>query len=305
MTNWAAVEEQAQKQHGLINRKQLLELGSKAAFDHAVASGRVVKTDFRSVYRLAGISMEDWRVKASAAQLRLAPGSALSHTTAATIWGLDGFGRVVPTVFHVTAPRGRECVDDRIRLHLTNDGAAPSVVHKNLVVTTVPRTLLDLASCVRERDLEAALDSARRIHEFSAEELNAQLDEIGRGKDGTALLRLLIAKRKDPLDSRLEVFIARELLRRGITGAIEHFVARDAMGRIIMEIDFAWPGRLIALHGDSYEFHTNKQAFEDDLAKRARLAAAGWTNISVGWNTWRQHDWSNALKRLLHPAPSC
>lgn len=304
MNNWAAVEERAQQQHGLINRKQLLELGTRSAFDHAVAIGRVLRTDFRNVYRLAGVSMEPWQAKASAAQLLLAPGSAISHTTAATAWGLDAYSHVTPKIFHVTAPRGRECSDPRIRLHVTSGGPPPSVIHKGLTVTTIPRTLLDLAQCAPEEDVEAALDSARRLYKISAADLNAQLDEIGRGKKGTTLLRYLIAKRQQPLDSRLEVIFARALEARLIFGAVEHFVAFDSRGRRIMEIDFAWPDRLIAVHCDSYEFHTNLEAFKDDLEKRARLAAEGWTNLVIGWNTVNTHSWSDALKRMLQSRPS-
>lgn len=47
--------------------------------------------------------------------------------------------------------------------------------------------------------------------------------------------------------------------------------------------DFAYPEARLAIEADSYRFHSGRQAWEEDLARRSALVAAGWQVLHVTW----------------------
>src|SRR6478609_2985192 len=93
--------ELAAVQHGLVHRRQAKTSGlSRAALDHALRRGRWHSLP-GGVLRLAGSPQTDHQV-AMACVLAAGVDTALSHTSAAALWGLPGF-RLVPA--HATRLR--------------------------------------------------------------------------------------------------------------------------------------------------------------------------------------------------------
>jgi predicted transcriptional regulator of viral defense system len=89
-----------------------------------------------------------------AAVLACGPGAVLSHRSAAAHWELLATDQVR---IDVTATRGRHSVPG-IRLHTSRSlDAQDTTNHENIPITTVHRTLLDLAATVRDDQLERAL----------------------------------------------------------------------------------------------------------------------------------------------------
>ena len=144
----------AERQHGVVSRAQLLELGLKrGAITHRIDLGRLRPVD-RGVYRIGLLTTDGRRM---AAVLACGPGAVLSHLSAAALWGIRQSGRI-----EVTTPashRGPRCVTVH-RSPLRDD---ERTTHRGIPTTTVPRTLLDLSAAVCPDDLRSALRQAEQL----------------------------------------------------------------------------------------------------------------------------------------------
>jgi hypothetical protein len=119
-----------------------------------------------------------------AAVLACGPGAVLSHRTAAAHWGLL---RTDQTRIDVTAPRGRHGAPG-LRLHRSRSlDAQDTTRHHGIPITSVSRTLLDLAGTARPSELERALAQAERLQLYDH---RATQDVIARsnGHRGTQIL---------------------------------------------------------------------------------------------------------------------
>ena len=133
-------------------------------------------------------------------------GAAVSHRSAAFLHGFDGFGgeRVVhisvPDVRRL-APRSGAIVHSREDLTTADITAV-----RTLRVTTPIRTIIDLASCATERELENAVDSAVRNRQLTIALLQLRLAELrDSGWAGVRTLdRVLDVLPKGELHTRLE-----------------------------------------------------------------------------------------------------
>jgi predicted transcriptional regulator of viral defense system len=133
----------AGRQYGVVGRWQLVELGfGDEAIRVALASGRLHPIH-REAYAV-GHRIVVKRGKWLAAALAMGPGAFLSHESAAALWGLSGDRPKV----HVNAPRGRQVRPGRrsgIKVHRCKFAADEVTVHDGIPVSTVARTLFDLA----------------------------------------------------------------------------------------------------------------------------------------------------------------
>ncbi len=249
----------------------------------------------RGVYRLRGTTVT-WSQKAMGGLLLAGEGSALSHGTAAYLHKLDGFTKKRPEIIEVTATC--QCVAPGIRFHRTRDDEVPTEKVQKLITTSLPRTLVDLASVLKPEPLEIALDSARRSNPMLPEELTKYLASLGHRRPRVGLLEELLAARTSPLDSSKEVTLSREIAKRGLPPPVAGYSVY-VNRRYIMKVDFAWVDALVALHFDSYHYHHHRQRFERDARQRSQLAAAGWTNIIVTSRSLSSTDWSDAVKQHL------
>lgn len=299
MTNWAAAEQKAKGQRGLITFEQLeaLEFGG-AAVKWAVKSGRLVRM-FRRAYRFAVVSPTRWQ-RALAGTMLAGDTSALSHATAAAIWGLNGFPELGGTLLHLSVP-------DRCKVQLPKD----FVVHrpmqpfepyvlKGLRVTRLARTLVDIAPLVSEERLETILDAAQ--HRFSSlprwltEELvlhKAQRPGLRR------LITLLSLRQGIATESPLETTVRRRIREAGLPQPQLQFEIFDLNGVYVMRVDFAWPLHRVALHVDGFVWHAQRQAFDRDADQRSRLASLGWLSLSVTSTSLRDKLWIDQLRRVL------
>src|SRR3954447_4476637 len=93
----------ARRQHGLVSRAQLHQLGmTESAIRHRRHTGRLFGVE-EGVYRLSG-AFESPRRRAMAAVLGGGADALLSHTSAAALFGTPGFA-IEPVT--ITVPRTR------------------------------------------------------------------------------------------------------------------------------------------------------------------------------------------------------
>jgi hypothetical protein len=155
----------ADRQHGVVSREQLLAAGvGSGAIVRALDAGRL-RPVFRGVYAVGHVALrrEGWWM---AALLVCGEGAALSHRTAATIWGLVT-GPTLPIDVTTSTDHGRKHA--RITAHRMRLHPFDALVRDNLRVTTPSRTIVDLAASLEGRALRDAVPrrpGTRRLHDL-------------------------------------------------------------------------------------------------------------------------------------------
>ncbi len=184
----------ASSQHGLFSRAQVLHLGFDDDTIHRrLASGWWLKLA-PGVYSLPGWP-PSWRRSLMLAHLDVGPRSVVSHEAAAALHELATFtpGPVVLTVDHGDHQRTRHDVT----VHQSTDPReCDRTVVGGLPVTTVARTLFDLAAVTRRPRFERALDYAHVSRRCAVGEVGAIYAERRRpGKRGMKRLGAVLAER--------------------------------------------------------------------------------------------------------------
>jgi very-short-patch-repair endonuclease len=272
----------AERQHGLVTRSQLRDLGlNPGAIDYRVGSGALVVVR-RGVYALGHSALRP-QAPPLAAVLGSGPGAALSHASAAAHWEVRPSAA---TLIDVTVPR-RIRGQRGIRHHFAELPADQVSVHDGIPVTTVARTMVDLAGVVPEPTLRRAMEAAEaaRLVDW------AQVEALARDRRrGVRALRSILAERE----------IGRRVTKRELEAAFVDLLRREGLPLPAtnvwvegFEVDCVWRDARLVVELDSRRFHGTDGAFERDRARDRRLAAAGWIVVRV---TWRQiHDERNAL----------
>jgi very-short-patch-repair endonuclease len=239
----SAIAEIAARQHGVITAVQLYALGvSASTISKWVYAGRLHRV-FRGVYAVghAGLSNEGWWM---AAVLACGEGGALSHRSAAELWGMlePIHGPIDVTIPRSSGRRKRK----GIRLHrspsLPNDATTE---RDGIAVTTPARTLQDL-----KRVVSPGLHrKATRQAEFLKLDLGAIVTDHTRS----------------------------ETERRFLDVCRRHRVpAPDVNVRVgPYTVDFFWREAGLVVEVDGYGAHRGRQAFEDDHARELYLMGRG------------------------------
>jgi len=277
----AAAVLRAERQHGVFSHGQAMRAGlTKDIVHHRVRTGRWT-IEQHGVYRIAG-SVPSWEQRVMAACLA-ARGRA-SHRAAARLWGLDGQERADVEVL-VLRDRGHEW---RFSTHRTDRWNPVDGARRTGIPTTSPaRTLIDLAAVVDGDALELALDAALRDGLVRVPRILWRLEELGgRGRAGTASLRLLLQERQGVTgrsESALETKALRLIRRAGLPEpAIQHRVREGR--RIVARLDLAYPAHQLAIPLDGWRHHGTRSAWQRDMASRARLAVMGWRVVALTWS---------------------
>ena len=154
-----ALAELAVRQWGVVSVAQLQALGiGRSAVTRRVQAGRLRRVH-RGVYAVGGAVLPR-EGRWLAAVLACGDRAVLSHLSAAVHWNLLHYDAPRP---EVTAPASRRRVSG-IRLHRSRFlDAQDTTIHEGIPVTTVHRTLLDLAADAPDHHLERALAQAERL----------------------------------------------------------------------------------------------------------------------------------------------
>lgn len=206
-----------------------------------------------------------------AAVLAGGPGAVLSHRDAAALWEL-----LLPprrALIDVTTPQRSRKRIDGVDLHRTRQLSLSSVTRRRgIPVTTVARTLLDLADVAPLHHLRRAVDEARRTGWLNRRELDQVVQTEAPGRRGAKdLQRLLDSDRRTALTrSDLEERFLSLVEQLGLPSPLVNHVV---LGR---ERDFVWPAQRLVVEVDSFEYHRTRDRFEDDRARDRTLTVAGW-----------------------------
>jgi Protein of unknown function (DUF559) len=262
------IRELAQRQFNRVSRAQLLELGlSHHAIAHRVSSGELAAVE-EGVYAFAPVIGHDSWGRWMGATLT-APGSALSHTSAAAASGFWSRPRPFETI---TRPgSGGPRIHGGVRAYRSTCLADDTTVLRGIPITTVPRTLLDLARMVGNRALARALRESIRLQLTS---LQAVGDCLGRypRRHGSRRLAAAVARYAGlPLErarSGAEIR-AIEILRdaKRPLPALNCRIAGE-------EADLSWATARLIIEIDGGPFHLD---VGEDARKQGAWERAGWT----------------------------
>jgi very-short-patch-repair endonuclease len=286
----AAIARLALRQHGVIGRSQLIDLGaSRGAIRHRLNAGRLHRVH-PTVY-VVGIPQLTRHGRYLAAVLACGDGAVLSHGSAAALWGLLEEGRGLT---EVTIPRLGPRSIEGIRVRRSRRLDAEEIgTCDGIPVTTPARTLVDEAGIVSARRLRRAVEQSLVLKVFDLRAVNRAL-ERARGVRGTGTLRRLVHEVAwEPPFTRSELerrFL--ELVRRA------HLPLPVVNGLVLTyEVDFHWPQARLVVEADSRAFHGHALAFHHDRQRDLELESAGWHVLRI---TWRQVlDEPERVVRLL------
>jgi very-short-patch-repair endonuclease len=269
----------AARRHGVLSRAVLLDAGIAAGtIDGRLRQRRLVSL-YRGVYGLGHAQLSDagWRLAAVDAY---GPTAAVSHVSAAALWGLLD-APLFPV--HVSVAK-RDGIAERRRtvLHRPTELRDAEVVVRGAIrVTTVARTIFDVAASIRGRRLEQVVRRASRLRLFDLREQQLVLERHSRRPGASELGRLLSAlqgRGTDDLRSPMEIAFAQLCEDYGLRRPV-------ANGLVLGErVDFHWPGTTLIVETDSFEFHAMPTTFANDRRRDQKLTLAGFTVLRLTWD---------------------
>ena len=271
----------ATRQHGVVARWQLAAAGvGRRAIGNRIASGRLHPVHV-GVFAVGhpNLSVEGiWM----AAVLAAGEEGVLSHRSAGALWGVCDDAA---TFTETTTPE-RHDRRDGLRPHRGKPSPDEVTARRGIPVTTVERTLIDLAAVLPRHRLARAVHQAEILRLLDLHALT-RLMERHRGRRGIARLRLVLAElaetgaqvTRSELEDRFLGFVRRTGLPTPETN-----VSLTVGGRWF-EVDCLWRREGVVVELNGYAVHGTRQAFETDNERLRMMQAAGLRPVPV---TWRQ-----------------
>ena len=262
-----ALADVAARQHRVVTRAQILAEGlSDRAIARRVARGWLHR-QYDGVYS-AGTARLDRRGRWMGAVLACGPGAVLSHRDAAALWGILPSNRAA---FEVTAPTTRR----RAGIELTRRTLPPdeTTTLDGIAVTTVARTLLDLAAVETRERLARALSEAERRRLADRTPLDELFVRHPHSK-GIATLR----------DLTPDTTVTRSRFERDFLAfCARHRIPRPQMNVALhgFTVDAFWPHANLVAELDGYDFHRGRKPFESDRERDRILLVAGVSTTRI------------------------
>jgi very-short-patch-repair endonuclease len=276
----AAIAALAARQYGVVARAQVAALGiGQDAIDRRLALRRLHALH-RGVFAV-GHTVVSREGAWLAAVLACGHAAVLSHRSAAAHWEMRGARQ---RDVDVIAPRRVDRPGIRARrIVLPHDEVT---VHDRIPVTTVARTLFDLAGVLTPQQLEAAITEAEGRRLGSPTSL-ADLVARHPHHRGVAALKTILLHAGEIGRTRTRSELEIDLLALVDAHGLPRPRTNGKVGG--HEVDAVWADERLIVELDSFGIHTTRRSFERDRARDREMTAAGWRVVRI---TWRQlhHD---------------
>lgn len=268
-------------QHGVFSLGQARARGmSLSQVKRRLAAGRWRRV-LPGVYSVEG-APESWRRQLKAAALWGGPRCVFSHRTAASLWGLISSGAEVGPVVISSTQNRRESADVRV-VRVRSLLPREITFTSGLRVTSIERTLLDLAAEESTAGLEAMVDEALRKKLTTVERLRAFIERRG-GARGMPALRRVVEHRAGlggVPESELEARVLSLLDDNGMPRPVLQQKVRAQGQRY--RLDFRFEGAPVVIEADGYAWHSTVEAFEADRRRVNALTARGFRVLRWTW----------------------
>ena len=281
----------ASRAHGVVTRTQLLSAGLTARqIARRVRSGGLLR-EHRGVYRV-GHRAPTIEATYLAAVLAAGEGAVLSGRAAAHLLALVKGSPPPPEVTTKTERRIKGVKTHRCRSLNANE----VVSVRGIPVTTVPRTLIDLAAGLSPDALARACHEAGVRYRTTPADVEVVLARRPNSPGAKKLRKVIhgdVHVTLSKLESRFLELIRDEVLPLPLTN-------RPAGGR---RVDCRWPGHRLTVELDGYRFHNSRYSWEQDRRREREARARGdeFRRYSYGDVTGEPRLMLAELRSLLVP----
>ena len=280
----------AARQYGVVDRAELEGLGlDKWGVGRLVRAGWLHRVH-PGVYSV-GPPVLSLRGRYLAAVKACGPTAALSHRSAADLWEMRPNSRWI----EVTVGRVRR-QPGGVKVHRSRMLESSDVTeHRGIPVTTVARTLLDLAGVVPADHLRKALDRAERAGISDLAEIEDVLARA-RGKKGARALRAAVRAwkpryTKSGLEDLLGELVEKAGLPKPQTNVLVDGETEEH------EVDAYWPAARLAVQVDGFQFHRTRRDKEHDAASDGDLELSGIQVLRLTEDDLTRR-WPSSLRRI-------
>lgn len=255
----------AARQHGVVSVGQLRAAGlTSAGITRRLRRGSLHRLH-AGVYAVVGPDALSREARWLAAVLAAGDGSVLSHESAAE---LHAIGRRRPSLIAVTTPTQRRPTGVRVHRYRTLD-RRDVTTHRGIPVTTVHRTLIDLADALTPHQLTNVIHEAAFRGRFVEPAVRDAMERAP-GRHNLAVLERAIALyRRGSAGTRSgneDAFLALV----AALGWPEPRVNADLLGH---EVDFHWPELMLVVEIDGPGHERPPSRRDDALRDRAHRTA--------------------------------
>lgn len=272
-----AIGRLAERQYGVVARRQILDWGiERKAIDRRLRLGRLHQVH-PGVYAV-GHRVLSQHARWMAAVLFSGSDAVLSHRSAAALWGIRAGGGAG---IHTTAP-SKSRSQGSIQRHFSLLPEDEVTEHEGIPVTSVPRTIFDLAATEPAHVVEATLRQSEylRLHDRLS---LPHLHERYPGRAGSKTIRECLARRRETtghsrswLEEVFLPFLDRHRLPRP-----QQLNAWIEVGGRRFEVDCFWPDAKAIVELDGFAAHGTRIAFREDRARDRRLRVGGYGVIRI------------------------
>jgi very-short-patch-repair endonuclease len=265
----------ASRQHGVVTRHELLEAGvTPTEIRRRVSRGALIRVH-RGVFRV-GHQAPSVLARYMAAVMACGDGAVLAGRAAGHLLGLLKRPPSLPEVHTATGRRVRGIVTHRMRRSELMD----AICWQRIPVTTVPRTVVDLAAALTEDELSHAFHGAVVRHHTTPDQVETILKRRHNWPGARKLRRVIWGDIPVTL-SRLE---SRFLERLKAASLPQPEMNRRVDWRYV---DCRWPEHRLTVELDSYRYHGTRHAWEQDKEREREARARG---DEFRRYTWRDVD---------------
>ena len=259
-----------------MTRAQLLRARvTKAQIEHRLRSGTLLRVH-HGVYRV-GHRAPSVEARYLAAVRACGDGAVLSGRAAAHLLHLTKGSAPPPEVTARVCRRVKRVSTRRIRLD-------PHEVTKwrGIPMTSVPRTLVDLAAVLSADDLARACHEAGVRYRTTPAMVEAVLARRPTSP-GAAKLRAIMSGNVHVTLSKLEKGVLARLREAGLV--LPPQTNRPAGGR---RVDCRWPEQRLTVELDGYRFHNSRHAWQQDRRREREAHARG--------DDFRRYTWEDVFE---------
>lgn len=277
---------------GILTTKELSRAGiTESQLRTLVGRGALVRLE-RGIYAKPAPVKRLNTAKLGASALRLAaavatagPDAVGSHQHAAVIHRLQLLGRADPDVIDVTRPHGasaRRSARPGTQLHVAAIPAGHRTVVSGIPVTTVARTVVDIARMTPVPDGVVTADSALHGKQTTKRELYAVIDACAQWP-GIGRARRVVDFSDGLAESAFESIARVAFHDAGLPEPVLQAPV-GGEGRVIARVDFYWPAHSTIAEADGAAKYSDPGVARRQLQRDADLRAAGFQVVHFTWN---------------------
>jgi REase_MTES_1575 len=273
----------AVSQHDVFSLEQVVALGLRPrAVQKRAAVGRLHRI-YKGVYSPSPAELLSLKGRYMAAVLACGPGAVLSHRSAGALHELRATSR---SRIEITVPGRTARNHPGIQVHRsTTLTPADITTVDSIPVTTIARTILDLATVLPRRAVERAIDQAEILQALDG---RALADQLARNHKLAAarLVRSILERHRagtTPTRNDFEERLLAVVRGANLPDPEVNALVIPPDGGPAFSVDFVWRQQRLIVETDGYATHGTRRAFEGDRRRDQLLTLAGWRIVRITW----------------------